>query len=216
MALVCGWHFCHPKEENKQNFLQHISADLTIQFTVENNKEDGAIPILDTIVKPENDGKLSITVYRKPMHMDQCLQWDSHHHLSAKYSVINTLTHRAKTACTNPELLQKEMEHFRKALTNCNYPKWALNKVEKDLPGLPGRLMMGLTAREPQAPSPLPMKSKPRVIPYTQHLCKSIKKICGRYGIQTLFKGNSTIKNLLVSPKDKDPMVNKSGAIYWF
>ena len=54
------------------------------------------------------------------------------------------------------------------------------------------------------------------VIPYTQGLCESIKKIYGRYGIQTYFKGNSTINNLLVSPKDKDPMVSKSGAIYWF
>ena len=54
------------------------------------------------------------------------------------------------------------------------------------------------------------------VIPYTQGLCESIKKICSRYDIQTHFKGNSTIKNLLVSPKDKDPMANKSGAIYWF
>ena len=43
------------------------------------------------------------------------------------------------------------------------------------------------------------------VIPYTQGLCESIKKICGRYGIQTHFKGGKTIKNLLVSPKDKDP-----------
>ena len=34
--------------------------------------------------------------------------------------------------------------------------------------------------------------------------------------MQTHFKGSSTIKNLLVSPKDKDPMVSKSGAIYWF
>ena len=32
-------------------------------------------------------------------------------------------------------------------------------------------------------------------------------------GIQIHFKGNSTIKNLLVSPKDKDPMA-KNGAIY--
>ena len=40
---------------------------------------------------------------------------------------------------------------------------------------------------------------------------QSIKKICGGYGIQIHFKGNSIIKNLLVSPK-----VNKSGAIYWF
>ena len=54
------------------------------------------------------------------------------------------------------------------------------------------------------------------VIPYTQGLCESIKKICGRYGIQTHFKGGRTIKNLLVSPKDKDPMVNQSRAIYWY
>ena len=54
------------------------------------------------------------------------------------------------------------------------------------------------------------------VIPYTQGLCESIKKICGRYGIQTYFKGSNAIRNLLVSPKDKDPMVSKIGAIYWF
>ena len=67
------------------------------------------------------------------MHTDQYLQWDSHHHLSAKYSVISTLTHRAKTVCSNPELLQIEMEHLRKALTNCKYPRRALDKVEKRL-----------------------------------------------------------------------------------
>ena len=55
-----------------------------------------------------------------------------------------------------------------------------------------------------------------RIIPYMQGLCESIKKICSRYGIQTHFKGNSTIKSLLVSPKDKYPMANKSGAIHWF
>ena len=54
------------------------------------------------------------------------------------------------------------------------------------------------------------------VIPYTQGLCENIKKMCIRYGIQTYFKGNSAIKNLLVSPMDKDPMANKSGAIYQF
>ena len=65
------------KEESKQNFLQHTnSVDLAIHFTVENNKKDGAIPFLDTIVKPETDGKLSTTLYRKPTHMDQYLQWD--------------------------------------------------------------------------------------------------------------------------------------------
>ena len=122
------------KEVYKQDFLQLInSVDPAIQFTVETNKEDGAIPFLDTTVKPEADGNLSITVYRKPTHTDQYLQWDSCHILSTKFSVINTLTHRAQTVCSNPELLCKEMDHLRKALTQCKYPKWALDKVEKRL-----------------------------------------------------------------------------------
>ena len=66
-------------------------------------------------------------------HKYQYLQWDSHHHLSAKYSVINTLTHRAKTVCNKPDLLQKEMDHPRKVLTHCKYPKWAIDRVERRL-----------------------------------------------------------------------------------
>ena len=124
--------FVIQKEIHKQDFLQHINSfDPTIQFTVENNKEDGAIPFLDTIVKSEDDGTLSITVYRKPTHTNQYLQWHSHHHLSAKLSVIYTLIHRAQTVCSNPEFLYKEKAHLRKALTQCKYPKWALDKVEK-------------------------------------------------------------------------------------
>ena len=42
------------RKSNKQDFLQHInSVDPAIKFTVEDNKEDGSIPLLDTIVKPE-------------------------------------------------------------------------------------------------------------------------------------------------------------------
>ena len=66
-------------------------------------------------------------------------------------------------------------------------------------------------------PTNTKVKSKGHiVIPYKEGLCESIKKICGRYGIQTHFKGSYTIRNLLVSLKDKDPMVSKSGVIHWF
>ena len=104
--------FVIKKEIHKQDFLQHSnSVDPAIQFAVENNKEDGAIPFLDTIVKLEADGKLSTTVYRKPTHIDQYLQWDSYHHLSAKFSVTHTLSDRAHTVCSNPKLLHKEKAH---------------------------------------------------------------------------------------------------------
>ena len=50
------------------------------------------------------------------------------------------------------------------------------------------------------------------VIPYTQGLGESIKKICSKYGIQTHFKGNRTLKQLLVKPKDQDSIDKKSRA----
>ena len=77
--------------------------------------------------------KLNNEIYRKPTHTDQYLQWDSHHHLSAKFSVIHTLSHGDSTVCRKPELLQQEKEHLREALTKCKYPKWALDKVGKRL-----------------------------------------------------------------------------------
>ena len=184
---------------------------------VEDNKEDGFIPFLDTIVKPEVDGSLSITVYRKPTHTDQYLQWDSHHNLFAKFSVINTLSHRAQTVCSNPELLKQENEHLRKALTKCKYPKWALDKVEKRLSKPSSEAIDGVSNQGTKSTPAATREVKSKghiVIPYTQGLCESIKRICGRYGIQTHFKGGCTIKNLLVSPKDKDPMVSQSDAIY--
>ena len=151
--------------------------------------------------------------------MDKYLQWDSHHHLLAKYSVISTLTHRAKTVCSNPELLQKGMEHLRKALTSWKYHKWALDKVEKrptrsTIEVNVGAKSQGTAVTQPNTNE---IKTKGHIfIPYTQGLCESNKMICGRYGIQTPFKGNSTTKNLMVSLKDKDCMVNQSRAIYWF
>ena len=197
--------FVIKKEVNKQIFLQHInSVDPAIQFTVKNNKEDGAIPFLDTIVKPETDGKLSITVYRKPTQTEQYLQWDNHHHLSVKYNVISTLTFRAKTVCSNAELLQNQMEHLRKALTNCKYPRWPLDKVEKRLTRSSSVVNDGANSQGTVGTQPISNEVKTKdhiVIPCTQCLHKSIKKICGRYGIQTHFKANSTIKNLLVSHK---------------
>ena len=77
---------------------------------------------------------------------------------------------------------------------------------------------MGLTTKALQLPNLSPMKLKITVIlSYPAHkVFVSIKNICGRYGIQTHFKGGRTIKNLMVSPKNRDPMVNQSGAIYWY
>ena len=162
------------------------------------------------------------------MHTDKYLQWDSHHNLTAKYSVISTLTHRAKIVCTGPELLTKELQYLRRALTKCKHPKWPLDKVERKL------LNNSWEDRNTQVEHSEEDTSNPSSnttgrhsnkdkhskgytgIPYTQGLGESIKKTCSKYGIQTHFKGNRNIKQMLDKPKHKDPLDNKSAAIYWY
>ena len=114
--------------------------------------------------------------------------------------------------CSNLELLKQEKEHLRKALTKCKYPKWVLDKVEKRFNKPSNEAIDGVNNQGANSTPAATREVKSRgqiVIPYTQGLCESIKKICGRYGIQTHFKGGSTIKNLLVSPKDKDSVVSR-------
>ena len=114
----------------KEEFFQHInSIDPKIQFTSEDPNPDGSIPFLDTLVMPQPDGSIKTTVFRKPTHTDMYLHWDSYHHLSAKYSVINTLRHGAKTVCSTKQLLIKEEDHLYNALRRCKYPVWTWNRV---------------------------------------------------------------------------------------
>ena len=123
--------FAIQQQAYKQSFLDHInSRDRAIKFTVECNQGNGSIPFLDTLVMPEADKSLSITMYAKPPHTDQYLQWDSHHYLAAKCSVIGTHTHRAKTVFTRPELFQKEIQHLKEALVRCKYPRLAMKRVQ--------------------------------------------------------------------------------------
>ena len=50
-------------------------------------------PFLENKVKPGPNKTLITTVYRKPTHTDQYLQWDSNHFIAAKHSVYNTQAH---------------------------------------------------------------------------------------------------------------------------
>ena len=52
------------------------------------------------------------------------------------------------------------------------------------------------------------------VVPYYNGLSESIKNIGRKFGVQVHCKGGTTIKNLLMAPKDRDPIQKQSGVIY--
>ena len=108
---------------HKTSFLEHLnSIDHHIQFTSEEAGIDGSIPFLDVLIIPGEEGNLKTTVYRKPTHTDLYLQWDSNHQVSSKYSVIGSLQHRAKSTCSDKELLKSEVHHIEEALKDVNTP----------------------------------------------------------------------------------------------
>ena len=95
------------------------------------------------------------------------------------------------------------------ALKNCNYPMWAQNriKIKMNNPAYKNKNKKGPTQQN--------NTPKPHItVPYYRGLSESIKKRCSNYGVQVYFRGGTTIKNLLMAPKDLDPMMKKSGVIY--
>ena len=76
---------------------------------------------------------------------------------------------------------KKKRSTSGKLSPNANYPKWALDKVEKRLNKSPRQVNDRGNQNAQSANQGVPSKGH-IVIPYTQGLCESIKKICGRYG----------------------------------
>ena len=87
--------------DHLDEFLQHLnSIEPTIKFTCE-TEEDCRLPFLDTEITRHPDGSLSTKVYQKKTHRQvPGFHITSHHPLSHKLAVVNTLQSRAKTHCT--------------------------------------------------------------------------------------------------------------------
>ena len=86
----------------------------------------------------------------------------------------------------------------------CKYPTWAIRKIFKN----------HQQKKKKQTPNNrFPAKSH-IVVPYSQGIGESVKNICKKHGVDVHFKGGQTLKNILVSPKDKDNITSKSSVIY--
>ena len=85
-----------------------------------------------------------------------------------------------------------------------------MNKAKLRSKAKKKRTMGTNTSNNNQSPKPYV------VVPYHKGVSESLKMTCNKHGIQVYFKGGRTIKSLLMAPKDKDPILKKSGVIYRF
>ena len=184
-----------------EEFSNHLNSQHpAIQFTRE-LEDNGSIAMLDTRIT-RTDSALAFSVYRKPTHTDQYLQFDSHQPLEHKLGVIRTLTHRANTICSTDEAKQQELDHIKKVLSVSGYQKWAWY-----FPG--SKKTTPHPSTEHQS-----LRKGHVTIPYVSGVTEALSRKIRKRGISVHAKPINTIRSKLVAPKDKTDKMNKSGVVY--
>ena len=160
------------------------------------------ITMLDTEITRTPSGKMTFTVYRKPTHTDQYLQFDSNQPLQHKLGVIKTLYHRCNTICTTQENKLREIEHLQKVLSISGYTRSAW-----------------VTATRPKRKIATPPKKERNTkgsitLPYVGNMSNAIARIIRKAGVQVHLRPHNTVRSHLVHPKDKIKKEDKAGVVY--
>ena len=185
-------------EDDVDSLTSHINnIDDHIRFTTEPETQ-GKLPFLDLCVTALDDTSTKITIYRKPTHTDQYLNFNSHHPLIHKRSVVCTLTTRAQLYVTTAEDRKAEISHVRNAFRANNYKEWAL-----DVP--PARSKKQVTTTDKTTTR----STRPTLgLPYIQGLSEQLSRTYKSHGVYLFHKPSNTIRSMLVHPKDKTPRGN--------
>ena len=191
--------FTKLKKDNVSNFMTHLNEQHPrIKFTTE-QEEQRKIAFLDTLVHRKQDGSTKLSIYRKPTHTDQYLNWNSSHHLSQKTGIFRTFQHRINTIITEEDDKEAERAHVKKALRRCGHPNWTMNPKTDD-------------------------KKKEKLetikkisIPYAKGTSERLSRVFRQYKIGVIHKPSATIKNQLCAKlKDKVHPMDKANGIYRF
>ena len=184
---------------------EHInSIDESIKFTRE-EEADQSLPMLDTMTHRNEEGRLSFSVYRKPTHTDQYLQFGSNQPLQHKLGVVKTLIHRCNTICSTEETKTKELEHLQKVLAVSGYPKSAWKAATAANP-----------PRLPHRPHTTDGKTyKGSVtLPYVGPVSEAVARYIRKTGVQVHLRPTNTLRAKLVHPKDSVDRLQQAGVVY--
>ncbi|KAL9963165.1 hypothetical protein ACROYT_G032340 [Oculina patagonica] len=208
---------------NIDSFIQHInSINPHIKFTSE-QEEDGKLAFLDTCVHVNEDGSTKTTVYRKPTHTDQYLNFTSNHHLQHKRSVLRTLLHRAELLVSEEEDKAKEVQHIQSALLANGYKRWMFKVPSRPSPTSQANNTSETTrpiskitkTRKPNTSAePVAAFKSTAVLPYVKGLSEQLRRCLQQQGVRAVFKSETTLRSQLVRPKDAVDSNKQDGVVY--
>ena len=189
---------CIIRKETVDRFLKHLNnIRNSIRFTMEKEK-DNSLPFMDTLLMRRDDETIDITVYRKPTQQTNTWIFRSHHPSHIKRGLIMCLQHRIDSIISREEYQKSETDGLRRVLRKNGYPTQFVLKSS----------CRRLKNSEKQKPAATV------VIPYTQGLSESIRRVCQEYNIRIVFGAGKSLRTILTKAKDRLPKEQQSNVIY--
>ena len=103
---------------------------------------------------------------------------------------------------------KQEEEHIRTALHTCRYPDWAIKRVEEQMNRIAIR-------KDKSKKDKAQEKSRGVVtVPYVHSFTEKIQRIFTKHRVATVVKPQTTLRQVLVHPKDKVDQEKKAGVVY--
>ena len=187
---------------SSNGFPASSSVLLTDRVGTHEEEVNKSLPFLDVKVSHNDNGSNKLSIYRKPTHTDQYLLWSSEHPTAHKMSVARTLMDRAVNVITDPqELIEEEKQ----------YPKWITGHVKDKI------LNRSQTNKGKKSKKTKSVRETSRgwtSLPYIRGITERIQRSMAKHKIHTTFKPHTTLRKLLVHPKDKIDKLEKCNVIY--
>ena len=195
------------KRNQLQPFHDHLnSIHPKIQFTVEEESEK-KLPFLDTLLRRNDDGTISVLVYRKPTHTDQYLNFKSNHTSQSKDAVISALFRRAKDIVSDKKELERENERIVEVLRANDYSTESIMRVKRKVERS-NRSQVSTSTEEDTEPK--------RFIglPYIPGTSEALRRVFTSHKIKCAFYSKETLRKQLSKPKDKVPLDDRNNIVY--
>ncbi|XP_064477770.1 uncharacterized protein LOC135391440 [Ornithodoros turicata] len=188
--------------EHVNNFLSTLNdVEPGIQFTYE-VEQDNRLPFLDVDVRRCQNGKLETSIHRKSRDTGNFLNFDSHHPIEHKRSVVRSLLRRSDNFTSTPELRAEEEATITMSLAKRGYPKQFIVNTKK---------------RMQEEKRPLNKRDFNQItvcIPYVKGVSESVRRALLPLDIKTTFKPFIKLRSMLSKPKYPVPSASQSGVVY--
>ena len=152
--------------------------------------------------KWREDGSIKITVYRKPTHTDEYLNFTFNYHLHHKRSVLRTLLQRAEHLVSEEEDKAKKGRHIQNALFETGYKSWMFKVLSRPRP-----TNQENSTSETSRPISVGLS-------YVSGLSEHLSRVFRVQDIRTYHKPYNTLRFILFHPQDRTPTEKKTGVVY--